>query len=142
MPCLACSRSERGHTAQGIAGVGALLVVAFTRYGGANLRGNLEDLAAPVIGFVGSCYDWAREKVSGEYPMRGWSCGEWAHGAAAVGAGLERQYVVPAPACLSEVLGFSRRGFSRRGAELREVGGCGCYGWLKNRGSGTEPPSC
>ena len=106
MPCLACSKSERGHNAQGIAGVGALLVLAFTRYGGANLRGNLEDLAAPLIGFVGSCYDWAREKVSGEYPLRGWCCGDWAHVAAAAGAGLERQHVVPAPAVCEMCWGF------------------------------------
>ena len=40
-------------------------VAYFTMYAGDSMRDRFEDLAAPVFGFVGGCYDWAREKVSG-----------------------------------------------------------------------------
>ena len=40
-------------------------MMVFARYGGEGLRSRFEDVAAPVFGFVGSCYDWAREKISG-----------------------------------------------------------------------------
>lgn len=59
---------------QGLAAVVGGAVVLFARYGGEGLRSRLEDVAAPAFGFVGSCYDWAREKLSGGPACHACSC--------------------------------------------------------------------
>ena len=50
---------------QALAAVVAGAAVVVGRYGTEGLRSRLEDVAAPAFGFLGSCYNWARERVSG-----------------------------------------------------------------------------
>ena len=68
LTCRKCGSAHARLRLQAVAAAAGGGFVLFARYGGEGLRSRLEDIVAPAFGFVGSCYEWARERLTGDDP--------------------------------------------------------------------------